>query len=180
MLKFFIFFIFSVKLVFAGDYIHSAANIKQELGEENFLHEYKLFMPYKNKIKNLQKLEKNVFQEKALRFEILDKLLKYQKQSNSLIIAQYGIDEGLRYVNLKDVKKFKKYILPNAEVLYKRGMCDGYLFKGIYSQNIEGNSLEALKIYRQGAKNCTISWKKMNILSRMNKLRYRLGLIGKR
>ena len=84
------------------------------------------------------------------------------------------------YVNINDVKRFKKYIKPNAEILYKRGLCDGYLFEGIYMQNIQGDRIKALDIYKSGVKNCTIEWKRMGILSRANKLKYQLGVIGKK
>lgn len=165
----------------AGDSLRAAKNIKQELGEQGFLEEYKRFAPYEKRVNALSGLKKDAYKKGNLnRFKILDKLLQYQKQSKSLIIAQYAIDEALMYVNVNDVKRFKKYIKPHADILYKRGLCDGYLFKGIYMQNIKGDKLKALDIYRSGVKNCTIGWKKMNILSRENKLKYQLGLIGKK
>lgn len=165
----------------AGDSFGAAKNIKQELGEQGFMEEYKRFAPYEKKVNDLSKLKKDAYKKgNQNRFKILDQLLQYQKQSKSLIIAQYAIDEALMYINVNDVKKFKKYIKPHADVLYKRGICDGYLFEGVYVQNIKGDRLKALDIYKTGVKNCTIGWKKMNILSRENKLKYQLGLIGKK
>jgi len=168
-------------ILYAGDSFQAAKNIKQELGERGYLEEYERFSPYEKRINELSKLKKNIYKKGNLdRFKILNKLLKYQKQSQSLIVAQYAIDEALKYININDVKKFKKYIKPNADALYKRGMCDGYLFEGIYMQDIKGDKMKAFDIYRSGVKNCTIEWKRMNILSRMNRLKYQLGLIGKR
>jgi hypothetical protein len=165
----------------AGSVLQSAKNVKEELGEQGFLEEYKRFAPFEKSVNALDEFQKNAYKKGSSdRFKILDKLLKYQKQSSSLIIAQYTIDQALKYVNINDIKKFKKYIKPNAEVLYKRGMCDGYLFEGIYMQKIKGDKIKAFDIYRRGVDNCKIGWKRMNILSRMNQLKYQLGIIGKK
>jgi hypothetical protein len=59
-------------------------------------------------------------------------------------------------------------------------MCDGYIFLGAYVQNFQKDMKKSLTIYDDGIYNCKVQWKKMEIISRRNKVRYRLGQIGRK
>jgi len=86
----------------------------------------------------------------------------------------------LQLVNLKDSKSVDTYILPYAKKLMEYKMCDGYLFSGVYEENSVGNKKNALRLYQEGSTSCKVYWKKFELLSRMNRMKYQLNMFGKK
>ncbi|WP_294961524.1 hypothetical protein [Sulfurimonas sp.] len=150
--------------------------IKIELSEVAFEKEYKKFLKYKRQIDELNKYSVNAYSKnKSTRFKILDGLSKIQKDSKSIIISQYQLNQTLKYVSIKDSVKFTKYAKPSIDYLRINYLCDGFLFSGDYEEKVEGNKVKALKTYEQGLRVCKVKWKQFELKGRIGQVKYRLS-----
>lgn len=166
--------------LYAGSLDKAYNDVQAELTPQEYKSELSLFQLYKKQIFAIEELEKNAYQKGSkARFTYLDELLDIQKTSRSIIVSQLLLDKSLQYINLKNIKYFNKYVAPASSILYKNEMCDGYLFEGIKEESINGNIQRAMEIYTKGLKNCSVEWKRFQIIGRINKIKYNQGMMKK-
>ncbi|MDD3834745.1 MAG: hypothetical protein PHS42_04645 [Sulfurimonas sp.] len=149
--------------------------IKAEISQKDFAKDLKKFEKGLKQAQKLEKYETDAYHKNnSTRFLILDGLKEVQNETQSLIASQYLINKTLNYVNIKDPVKLFSYIKDATELLYTNGLCDGYLFKGIYMEDVIHDKRAALNLYENGVKSCKIKWKKDGLISRKAKLNYYL------
>ncbi len=150
--------------------------LNEELTKEQLKKEKYIMGLHKRTLYSIERDMQDVYQEKDLRFDILENLLKIHNKTNSIVISTLLINKTLEYTSIKNQTTLLHYIKPASDFLYKNKFCDGYLFKGIFLENYKNDRKGAINIYQEGIKECSLSkskWKHLELQSRLNVARHK-------
>lgn len=174
----FIIFLFST-LAFAQNlpFNKELLDIQAELTPAKYEVEYKIYTTYLKDLKELETTQTKIYADKQNRIIFLNKLQQLQKESNSLIIASILLNKTVEFVGIANKAFSSQYLEPTAEILYRKKICQGYIFKGETLYSLHGKLKESVAVYKEGLNECTAeknAWKNFAILSRYNNYSYKL------
>lgn len=145
---------------------------KQEVLEPRFNIENRSYKAANKMLTNLEKKVKNISTVlKHSKSSLVKEFYAIHINTSSMLLSSIALSGIVKIAGIKDNKITKRYIVPIANYLYQKKLCDGYLFKSLTTTRKK----EALQYAQEGVKNCNYSWKKFELQSRVAKLSYLLS-----